>query len=195
MRTPNPAIAETFCCVLPASASMQSSKTSFVLPCRQSVCHFPYSLISLFLFIFIFIFSFPLPLFPFLFSLPFSLSLLIFFSIGLWLQKSQTFTCDMSICNDLSNEKCCVILSKHFQSTFQLSNVAVRKNCSSLTNCPRVLLLSFRFQFDSKNLFQSKSSLFSWTSLRVAHNVGACDGRGLGGLSNAAKRNAKADQL
>lgn len=26
-------------------------------------------------------------------------------------------------------------------------------------------------------------------------NVGACDGRGLGGLSNAAKRNAKADQL
>jgi hypothetical protein len=29
----------------------------------------------------------------------------------------------------------------------------------------------------------------------LAHNVGACDGRGLGGLSNGAKRNAKADQL
>jgi hypothetical protein len=29
----------------------------------------------------------------------------------------------------------------------------------------------------------------------MTHNVGACDGRGLGGLSNAAKRNAKADQL
>ena len=81
------------------------------------------------------------------------------------------------------------------QSAFQLSNVVVQKNCSSPTNCPRVLLLSFCLQFDSKNLFQSKSSLVSWTSLRVAHNVGACDGRGLGGLSNAAKRNAKADQL
>jgi hypothetical protein len=31
--------------------------------------------------------------------------------------------------------------------------------------------------------------------LAIAANVGACDGRGLGGLSNAAKRNAKADQL
>jgi hypothetical protein len=29
----------------------------------------------------------------------------------------------------------------------------------------------------------------------IGANVGACDGRGLGGLSNGAKRNAKADQL
>ncbi len=29
----------------------------------------------------------------------------------------------------------------------------------------------------------------------MAGNVGACDGRGLGGLSNGAKLNAKADQL
>ena len=101
----------------------------------------------------------------------------------------------MPICNDLSNEKCCVILSKHFQSSFQLSNVAVQRNCSSPTNCPRVLLLSFRFQFDSKNLFQSKSSLVSWTSARVAHNVCVSAVAGIGGLSNGAKRNAKADQL
>jgi hypothetical protein len=31
-------------------------------------------------------------------------------------------------------------------------------------------------------------------SIMVAYNVSACDGRGLGGLSNGAKR-AKADQL
>ena len=29
----------------------------------------------------------------------------------------------------------------------------------------------------------------------MGHNVGACDGRGLGGLGNEAKRNAKTDQL
>ena len=29
----------------------------------------------------------------------------------------------------------------------------------------------------------------------MAHNVGVCGGRGIGGLGNAAKRNAKTDQL
>ena len=67
-----------------------------------------------------------------------------------------------------SEEVLCLTIT---QSSFQLSNVAVQKIMIRLRIVRGVLLLSFRFQFDSKNLFQSKLSLVSWTSLRVAHNV------------------------
>ena len=53
----------------------------------------------------------------------------------------------------------------------------------------------FVSNFDSKNLFQSKLSLVSWTSLRVAHNVCVSAVAGIGGLNNGAQRNVKADQL
>ena len=116
MRTPNPAIEASYCCVLPASASLYSSKASFVLPCRKSVSHFPYSLIP-FHFPF-FLSSSPTPL---LFSLPFSLSLLIIFSMLMAPKKSTR--------KKLSNEEMHWLTIT--QSSFQLSKVAVRKNCSS----------------------------------------------------------------
>ncbi len=59
------------------------------------------------------------------------------------------------------------------------------------------LLASLSYSFASIGVQVARKSRFyyplSFLSERVAHNVGVCDGRGIGGFKNAAKRNVKPD--
>ena len=125
MRTPNPAIAETFCCVLPASASMLSSRTFSVI---YAVSRLVISLVPLFFSPFLFFPSF---------RLPFSFILHFFICHLSYDSEKLSVICALSNSRDLSNEKC-----RALKKSFQLSDVARKKNCCSPTNCPRLKKLS-----------------------------------------------------